>query len=1061
MASHEDYQIDHEAEASKSYSSTYSLVDFEENYRTLVENAPDIFFIVDLKGKFILLNQAVRRITGRTTASLLETDLPNLVASEYQDTIYKILNDAPQGFMNPYFEVEIVSLNGNRIPLEIHIKTVKDKKGRIAALRGVARDITERKKIETAFRASEKKFLELAERSKNGVVIVQDGICRFANKTTTEILGYGQEAFTGKRFFEWFPSKDKGTLSQRYKQRLEGKEVPSSLQTKILHEEGEIKEIEFFSVLVQVEGRPAEMGIIQDISQIKNLEKALKKSEEKYQILIDSLDEIIFLTDPGGVFNFISPAIKQLFGYDPEEIIGKSFTDFLQAEDVASFEENLKNILEGIKVCQELRILDKNGESRHIKITSSSMMENDEPVGILGVFADQTNKKNRIEELTQTYQDIENTNAQLKAIIENAPNVAIQGFNKKGEVIFWNSYSEKLLGLSEDKVKGKQLRGVLASDEQEAKFKALLHEVFQTNKPSPLLEWSVKINSGEEKHILASVFPIVQSGKDPIAVAMDMDISDQKKAEKKMVEVGRQIEKFLKISAAILSIDDQQELFEYIAQAVIDISDFSRVLISYFTDEFPYREIIAYRGVKKEDLERVKKVEMPKNKFLSYFEQGTRLGNQSCYIPHLQKDILDQQALISSDKEYPKNEAAWHQDDNLLVCMKDTKGEVIGMISVDDSKSGKKPSEETVRPLEIFANLISEIIQKRRLSKKIEESEAKYRELVTNIRVGIMRATPKGDILEANPSVIEMFGHKESEKFLSLKVADLYQNPNDNGFFMKEIEVNGMVQNKDILMKKNDGKSFWASVTAAAVRNDLGKISYYDTVIEDITERKKLQEEVKRLLVNDELTGLYNRRYFNEKLPMVIKATETFRSSLALIMVDVDDFKPYNDTYHHLEGDEVLKEIARVIYQSIRNFKDENWVSKFGREDFALNDWAARFGGDEFIVVLPGQSAEDAVVVAERIRNTFEKINFMPKGKTVKKTVSLGIASCFYANGKAKKGTKKRIFPPDYEKASTELTNLADKALFEAKKDGKNKTVASKVTIELARTDEKKEKSKK
>jgi PAS domain S-box-containing protein len=1061
MASHEDYQIDSKAEASTPYSSKTSLVDFEENYRTLVENAPDIFFIVDLKGRFILLNQAVRRITGRSPASLFETDLPNLVAPEYQDIVYKILNEAPQGITDPYLEVEIVSLNGNRIPLEIHIKTVKDKKGRIAALRGVARDITERKKIEAAFKSSEKKFLELSERSKDGVIIIQEGICRFANKATSQILGYESEEFKGKRFFDWFPSKDKGTLSKRNKQRLDGQEVPASLQTKILHKEGDIKEIEFFSALIQYDGRPAEMGIIQDISEIKSLEKALKISEEKYQILIDNLDEIIFITDPGGILTFVSPGVTQSFGYAPEEVIGKPFSDFVQPEDVPSLELNLKNILEGKKVSHELRMIDKSSEVRHIRISSSAMMENNEPVGILGIFADITDRKNSTEELNQTCQAVENANAQLKAIIDNAPNVAIQGFNEKGEIVLWNSYSEKLLGLTEEQVKGKHLKGVMASEDQEAKFEALLKDVFRTNKPSPLQEWSIKKNSGEEKHILASVFPVSHPGKDLIAVAMDMDISEQKKAEKKILEVSRQIEKFLKISAAILSIDDKQELFEYIAQAVVDISDFSRVLISYFSEEFPFREIIAHRGVKKEDLERVNKVEMPKKKFLSYFEQGTRIGNQSCYIPHLRKNILDQQALISSEKDYPEQEDAWHKDDNLLVCMKDTKGEVIGMISVDDSKSGKVPSEETVRPLEIFANLISEIIQKRKLSKKIEESEAKYRELVTNIKVGIMRATPQGEILEANPSAIEMFGHKESDKFFSLKTANLYQNPNDNGFFMKEIEENGLVQNKDILMKRKDGKTFWSSVTATAVRNDLGKISHYDAVIEDITERKKLQEEVKRLLVTDELTGLYNRRYFNEKLPMVIKATETFRSSLALIMVDVDDFKQYNDTYHHLEGDEVLKEIARVIYQCIRNYKDENWVAKFGSEEFAFNDWAARFGGDEFIVMLPGQSAEEAMEVAERIRNAFEKINFSPKGKTIHKTVSLGIASCFYSDSKTKKGTKKRIFPPDYEKASTELTNLADKALFEAKKDGKNKTVVSKISIELARTSEKEEKAEK
>ena len=262
-------------------------------------------------------------------------------------------------------------------------------------------------------------------------------------------------------------------------------------------------------------------------------------------------------------------------------------------------------------------------------------------------------------------------------------------------------------------------------------------------------------------------------------------------------------------------------------------------------------------------------------------------------------------------------------------------------------------------------------------------------------------------------------------------------------------------------MKKKDGKTFWASVTATAIRNELGKVTHYDSVVEDITERKNLQEEVKRLSVTDELTGLYNRRYFNQKLPLVIKATETFRSSLALIMVDIDDFKAYNDAYHHLEGDEVLKEIARVCHQNIRNYKDEDWVSRFGGDEFAFNDWAARFGGDEFIIVLPGQNAEDAMIVAERIRKVFEKISFVQKGKTLHQTVSMGIASCYYERKKGQKGTKKRIFPPDYERTSTELTNLADKALFEAKKSGKNQTVTSKVSIELIRAEEKSAKTKK
>lgn len=1061
MASHEEFQHDSESNASGDHIPRPDLSDLEENYRTLVENAPEIFFIIDLKGKFILLNQAIRRITGHPTSSILEKDLQSLVAPEHQDKVYKILNEAPQGILDPYFEVEIVSTNGNRIPLEVHIKLVRDKKKRVAALRGVARDITERKKIEAALKATELKFAELSERAKSGVVIVQDGICKSANKATSEMLGYSIEEFKGKRFFEWFPSKGKEILAQRYKQRMAGEDVPASLKTKILHKNGNIKDIEYSSSVIQFEGRKAEMGIIQDISDLKSLEEALKKSEANYQTLVDNMNEITFMINPGGKFTFINPAITRQFGYTREDVIGKSFSEFIHSDDIPKFETNLKNTLEGKNEPLELRFLDKEGKFRDLRISSNTMKENNEPVGILGISTDITERKNAVNELNLACQAVENTKTQLKAIIDNAPKVAIQGFNEKGEVLFWNQYSEKLLGKSENEAKGKPFSGVLASEDEEARFHQILKEVFRTQKPSPVQEWTVNINSGEKKHIMASIFPIAEPGQDPIAVAMNMDITDQKKAEEKILEVSGQIERFSKISAAILSIEDEKELFNFIAQAVVDISDFNRVLISYYIDKPPYREIIAHQGVKKADIERVKKIEMPKEKYLGYFDKGVKIGSQSCYIPHHKKDILDQNALILSEKNYPKKENGWNKDDNLLVAMKDTKGEVIGMISVDDSKSEKLPTEETVRPIEIFANLISEIIQKRLLAKKIKESEEKYRELVSNIKIGVFRSTPKGEILEANPSVLEMFGHQEAEKFLQLKTTDLYQNPNDDGFFLKEIEEKGLVQNKDILMQRVDGKTFWASMTATAVRNNVGKVKHYDAVIEDITEQKNLQEEVKRLSVTDELTGLYNRRYFNEKLPIVLKATESFRSSLALVMVDVDDFKAYNDTYHHLEGDEVLKEIARILYQNIRNYRDDNWIARFGSEEFAFNDWAARFGGDEFIIVLPGQSADDAKKVSERIQNAFEKISFKPKGKTIHKTVSMGIASCHYADDKTKKGKNKRIFPPDYEKASTELTKLADGALFEAKNSGKNKTVISKTAIELVRTPEKSEEAKK
>jgi PAS domain S-box-containing protein len=266
MASHEDKQFRPEGDVSKEFTPHMDLSDFDVNYRTLVENAPDIFFLVDLKGKFLLLNMAAQKITGHPPSSILKSDLQNLIAPEHQDIVYRILNEAPQGLSNPYFEAEVISANGNRIPLEIHVRTVKDKKGRISAIRGVARDITERKKIEAVLKATEKKFTDLSAQAKDGVVIVQNGICKYANESSAEILGYDLEEFKGKRFFDWFPSKDKETLAQRHKIQMEEENIHSTFQTKVLHKDGSLKDVEIHSSVIEFEGRPAEMEIIKDIS---------------------------------------------------------------------------------------------------------------------------------------------------------------------------------------------------------------------------------------------------------------------------------------------------------------------------------------------------------------------------------------------------------------------------------------------------------------------------------------------------------------------------------------------------------------------------------------------------------------------------------------------------------------------------------------------------------------------------------------------------------------------------------------------------------------------------
>lgn len=136
-----------------------------------------------------------------------------------------------------------------------------------------------------------------------------------------------------------------------------------------------------------------------------------------------------------------------------------------------------------------------------------------------------------------------------------------------------------------------------------------------------------------------------------------------------------------------------------------------------------------------------------------------------------------------------------------------------------------------------------------------------------------------------------------------------------------------------------------------------------------LKEKEKLEEEVRRLSITDDLTGLFNHRHFFKTLEIELVRSKRQNTSLSLLMFDVDNFKKYNDLYGHLEGDKVLRRIGEVVRHSIRANVDSGY----------------RYGGDEFAVLLIGATIEQGLAIAERIRTSIEQAGFQ------KITVSIGL----------------------------------------------------------------------
>jgi diguanylate cyclase (GGDEF)-like protein len=174
-------------------------------------------------------------------------------------------------------------------------------------------------------------------------------------------------------------------------------------------------------------------------------------------------------------------------------------------------------------------------------------------------------------------------------------------------------------------------------------------------------------------------------------------------------------------------------------------------------------------------------------------------------------------------------------------------------------------------------------------------------------------------------------------------------------------------------------------------------------------ENVDLHETVQRQAVTDELTGLFNHRRFQEVMTAEVERARRYGHELGLIMLDIDNFKQINDTYGHMQGDEVLREVAHVLRQSSREI-----------------DEPARYGGEEMAVALPQTDLEGAYQFAERVRRRIEALALpLPDGDGVLRvTASFGAASLASAGGIDKDA----------------MVGAADAALYQAKRAGKNRT---------------------
>ncbi len=232
-------------------------------------------------------------------------------------------------------------------------------------------------------------------------------------------------------------------------------------------------------------------------------------------------------------------------------------------------------------------------------------------------------------------------------------------------------------------------------------------------------------------------------------------------------------------------------------------------------------------------------------------------------------------------------------------------------------------------------------------------------------------------------------------------------------------------------VRRADGEYIWVEDRMVQVRPK-GAKKYMAGVMVDITERKLAEQRIQELATHDSLTGLLNRREFHRLLAHEVERAGRYHRVFSLLMIDVDRFKDVNDTYGHLVGDEVLKQVVETIKEGLRTIDQAARYAGKGiaimlEEEAEEEASAARYGGEEMAILMPETDKRGALLVAERLRKMVADTSIeIESGESVSVTISVGVAT----------------FPEDGI-GEREILAAADVALYAAKDAGRNKVRAS------------------
>ena len=379
-----------------------ALRESETRYKALADSLPQVVFETDAKGNLTFANQCAFDLFGYTREEFDKgLNAFQMLSPGDQDRARRNFVKVLHGNHLGGVEYTARKKTGETFPIEIHSGPIVGDHS-IIGLRGILVELTERKRTEAALRESETKYSTLVENSKDGIIMIQEGILTFINRASMDLVGYSPAEVIGSKFVDFATPRYRDLVRKRYTERMKGKKVPSIYEIELLKKDGTTVPVELNAIHFEFGGKPTDLAFVRDITERKLAEEALRKSEEQFRLLVEESPLGVSIISKDGRYTYLNPTFKAIFGYDLEDIptgkswFRKAFRDReYRGKVIFTWIQDLKEARPGVYRLRTFTVACKDGSEKTIHFRSVTMKTGDQFV----LYEDVTERKKLEEQL--------------------------------------------------------------------------------------------------------------------------------------------------------------------------------------------------------------------------------------------------------------------------------------------------------------------------------------------------------------------------------------------------------------------------------------------------------------------------------------------------------------------------------------------------------------------------------------------------------------------------------------------------------------------------------------